>query len=271
MRPIGTSTPRAPLARSAAVTVGAAVLFGLLLALVESHWGPLARLDQRWSASLHRYARGHTNWTSALRTITTLGGPVVMRTLLALAACWLWAIGARTLAAWTAAQALLGWAVEWAAKAAIGRARPAYPDPVAHAAGSAFPSGHAMASAITMAALVVLLRPHANRTGRIVAGALAGIATAAVGFSRIALGVHWPSDVMVGWLLATAVVGGITVAVELWRPGALTRDVRRVHAKVHRRSALAKRPRLRAPQRGEQQRGEQRRAEFRRSVRHAGT
>ncbi|MDH6134059.1 membrane-associated phospholipid phosphatase [Kitasatospora sp. MAA4] len=219
----------ARLPRYTAVAIGAAVLFGVLLLLIEQGWGPLARLDTGWSGSLHDFARRHTAWTAALQTLTTLGSPVVMRTLLGLAAGWLWMIGARTLAGWTAAQALLGWFAEWAAKALVDRPRPYYPDPVATATGPAFPSGHAMAVAITAAALAALVWPQAARSGRIAACSLAALATAAIGFTRIALGVHWPSDVLGGWFLAAAVLGGTTVAVELWHPGALTRDVRRVN------------------------------------------
>ncbi|MCX4747174.1 phosphatase PAP2 family protein [Kitasatospora sp. NBC_01287] len=226
--PTSRRTLRARLPRYAAIAMGALALFGVLLALVEGGWGPLARLDHGWAAALHGYARQHTAWTASLETTTTLGCPLVMRTLLGLAAAWLWAIGARTLAGWTAAQALVGWGAAWAAKSLADRARPSWPDPVAHAAGAAFPSGHAMASAITAATLVALIWPRADRAVRITCCALGALGTAVVGFTRVGLGVHWPSDVLGGWFLAGAVVGGTTVAVELWRPGALSRDVRRV-------------------------------------------
>ncbi|WP_329566871.1 phosphatase PAP2 family protein [Kitasatospora sp. NBC_01266] len=220
--------PRTGLPRYAAIALGALALFAALLALVDGGWGPLAHLDHGWAAALHGFAGRHTAWTASLQTTSTLGGPLVMRTLLALAAAWLWAIGARTLAGWTAAQALVGWGVEAAAKVLVDRPRPSWPDPVAHAAGAAFPSGHAMASAITAATLVALVWPRADRAARIACCVLAALGTVLVGFTRIGLGVHWPSDVLGGWLLAGAVLGGTTVAVELWRPGALSRDVRRV-------------------------------------------
>jgi undecaprenyl-diphosphatase len=220
---------RARLPRYAAITVGALVLCGVLLALVETGWGPLARLDHGWADGLHGLARRNLPFTVSMQTLTMLGGPLIMRSLLGLAAVWLWAIGARTLAAWTAAQALVGWGVQWAVKTAVDRPRPSWPDPVAHAADSAFPSGHAMAAALTAATLVALVWPRADRRTRIVCCTLAGAGTALVGFTRLALGVHWPSDVLGGWLLAAAVLGGTTVLLELWRPGALSRDVRRVN------------------------------------------
>ncbi|MEV4557080.1 phosphatase PAP2 family protein [Kitasatospora sp. NPDC049285] len=210
------------------MAVVSVALLGVLLALVEGDWSPLARLDQGWVAALHRFASGHTAWTAAMRTLADLGGPVVMRSLLAVAAVWLWTLGARALAGWAAAQALLGWAVGNAGRALVDRPRPHFADPVASVPGGSFPSGHAMASAITCGVLLALLWPRADRVGRAVAAGIALAAVLAVGWTRIALGVHYPSDVLAGWLAAAAVLTGLTVAVELWRPGALLRDARRV-------------------------------------------
>jgi undecaprenyl-diphosphatase len=223
------AAPHRHLMRCAAVAAGCAALFGVLLALVETHWGPLARLDQGWIDTEHRYAREHTAWTAAVQMLSGIGGTTTMRILLGLAAAWLWLIGARVLACWTAAQMLIGWAGQWIFKLSVGRVRPHFGDPVSHASGPAFPSGHAMASAITCAILVWLLWPHANRAGRAAAVAAATVTVLTIGWTRIALGVHWPSDVLAGWLAAGIVLGTVTVAVELWYPGALARDVRRVN------------------------------------------
>ncbi|GAA1145091.1 undecaprenyl-diphosphatase [Kitasatospora gansuensis] len=211
-----------------ALASGSAALLGVLLALVTSHWGPLARLDQGWVDSLHGYAVQHNIWTAAMQTLADIGSTVTMRVLLGLAAVWLWVIGARTLGGWAAALILAGWLASWLGKNVVGRERPHFAAPVAQAGGLSFPSGHALASAITCAALVILVWPRANRTGRAVSCTAAALAALAVGWTRIALGVHWPSDVLAGWLAAALVVGTVTLAVELWQPGALSRDVRRV-------------------------------------------
>ncbi|MER5863714.1 phosphatase PAP2 family protein [Kitasatospora sp. NPDC002040] len=223
-----TARRRQRLLTGSALTLGAALLLGLLLVLATSHWGPLARLDQGWAGSLHGYALRHNIWTASMQTLADIGSTVTMRVLLGVAAAWLWAIGARVLGGWAAALILVGWAAERLGEHAVGRERPRFAAQVAQADGYAFPSGHALASGITCAALVILVWPRANRAGRAVACTAAGLAVLAIGWTRIALGLHWPSDVPAGWLAAAVVVGSVTLAVELWRPGALSRDVRRV-------------------------------------------
>ncbi|MET8623586.1 phosphatase PAP2 family protein [Kitasatospora sp. NPDC004669] len=217
------------LLRDVALALGCAALFGLLAMLVTGHWHPLHEFDQDWISELHVYAREHRIWTAAVQTLSDIGGPVTMRALLGVAAVWLLLIGARVLAGWVAAQALLGWGAQWALKLAVDRRRPVFSDPVTHADGPAFPSGHAMASAITCAVLVGLVWYRVHRRGRTAACAVAAGTVLTIGWTRVALGVHWPTDVVAGWLAAGVVLGVVTAATELWRPGALARDVRRVN------------------------------------------
>ncbi|WP_328955471.1 phosphatase PAP2 family protein [Kitasatospora purpeofusca] len=216
------------LLRHAALAVCCAGLFAALAALVQTGWGPLARFDRELTGDLHRYAADHTVWTASVQMFSNIGGTVTMRGVLGAVALWLWLIGARTLAGWVAAQTLIGWGGQWVLKLSFGRQRPAFSDPVSHADGPAFPSGHAMASAITCAVLVGLLWPRARRAGRTTAGTTAALTVLAIGASRVFLGVHWTTDVLAGWLAAGIVLGAVTVLVELARPGALARDFRRV-------------------------------------------
>ena len=68
-----------------------------------------------------------------------------------------------------------------------------------------FPSGHATISAIvflTVAALLANTRIRAVERTYIMA--MATLMALLVGLSRIALGVHWATDVAAGWALGTA-------------------------------------------------------------------
>ena len=71
---------------------------------------------------------------------------------------------------------------------------------------AAYPSSHAIVSAALALALVVICWKRPWRTS---AAGLALLYVLAVGFSRIYLGVHYPSDVLAGWLLAGAWVAGL--------------------------------------------------------------
>jgi undecaprenyl-diphosphatase len=84
----------------------------------------------------------------------------------------------------------------------IGFARPR-PDLVPHAVTvytASFPSGHAMLSALVYLTLgAMLMRVERRRRTRIYLLAFAAVIAAAVGISRVYLGVHWPTDVLGGW------------------------------------------------------------------------
>ncbi|UWE09511.1 phosphatase PAP2 family protein [Actinacidiphila bryophytorum] len=82
------------------------------------------------------------------------------------------------------------------------RARPPAADWAAHASGHSFPSGHTATSAMAATLLAWgLLRAWPGTRSRALA-ALCGLAAVAVGCTRVYLGVHWPSDVVGGWLFA---------------------------------------------------------------------
>jgi membrane-associated phospholipid phosphatase len=65
-----------------------------------------------------------------------------------------------------------------------------------------FPSGHSLNSMVVLGLLTVLaVRERPGRLWRALIATLGAFLVFVVGFSRVYLGVHWPSDVLAGWLI----------------------------------------------------------------------
>ncbi|WP_081241514.1 phosphatase PAP2 family protein [Streptomyces viridosporus] len=186
-----------------------ALCSALLLALVAVGWRPLLDLDGDISRTTHRWAVEEPGWTQTARILTDwVWDPWTMRVLCGVAAALLaWRYAARWTATWLVVAVALGTAVQQGLKAAVDRARPVWPDPVDSAHYAAFPSGHAMTATVVCGLLVWLLHRHrVSRLVRRVALALAVLSVIGVGLTRVWLGVHWPTDVLGGWLLGALVV-----------------------------------------------------------------
>ncbi|GHF85481.1 hypothetical protein GCM10018790_73780 [Kitasatospora xanthocidica] len=198
-----------PLPLVALVALTAALLFtGLAVLLATRGWAPFPfeRSADDWAAT-HRPEGAR----SAAVALTWLGsGPVPY--LLAFAA------GAVTLRAapaprdprrgvllllapvlWLVAGQLLRLGVMHA----CGRPRPPATTWATDASGFAFPSGHSFTAALA-AGLLALAVARAHPSAAPAAIAEAALFALAIGLSRVYLGVHWPLDVLGGWLLATA-------------------------------------------------------------------
>jgi diacylglycerol kinase family enzyme/membrane-associated phospholipid phosphatase len=91
------------------------------------------------------------------------------------------------------------------------------PDPVAMAPGYSFPSGHTLDSTVFYGVMLLVFLPIIPRRLRKPAIGLTIALLAAIGFSRVALGVHYPSDVIGGWLLGVAWLGITAHAFGHWR------------------------------------------------------
>jgi undecaprenyl-diphosphatase len=105
-------------------------------------------------------------------------------------------------------------AVRWGISIVISRARPPQADWATAASGLAFPSGHTTTAAVVavLACFSVTVRRLAPR--RLTAIRWLVVAWAvAVGLTRVYLGVHWPTDVLGGWLLALALTFGLWATV----------------------------------------------------------
>ncbi|SCE89003.1 undecaprenyl-diphosphatase [Micromonospora coriariae] len=205
---------RLTLAAAAAFLV--LVPFALLALLVLGGWAPLHRLDATATDALHGYALDHPAWVALMRVWTEVFAPMPLRAVALLVVIWLLRRGARRLALWVTTTMVVGGLIGPLLKLLVGRDRPDLLDPVARAAGYAFPSGHALNATLAAGVLLVVVLPYAGRW-RVALWVTAVLVAALTGLSRVALGVHWASDVLGGWLLGAAVVAATTAAFTGWR------------------------------------------------------
>ncbi|MDG4794377.1 phosphatase PAP2 family protein [Micromonospora sp. WMMD1082] len=194
------------------------VPFALLATLVLSDWPPLRRLDVAVTAHLHGYALDHPAWVRTMSVWTDAFAPMPLRVAALALVIWLASRGARRLAVWATTTMVLGGLLAPLLKLLVGRPRPDLPDPVAQAPGLAFPSGHALNAVLAAGVLLVVFLPRtgARSTARAAVWLGALLIAVVTGFSRVALGVHWTSDVLAGWLLGAAVVAATTAVFTVW-------------------------------------------------------
>ncbi|TDU80102.1 phosphatase PAP2 family protein [Streptomyces sp. KS 21] len=188
--------------RWALASVLCAALFALLTALVVARHGTPFALDESW----HRWSVQHrSSFPVALARGVTATGSGPLPYACAVAAGIIAGRGSRG-RVMTAAGALgflvLVQAVRHAVLYGVARPRPPVADWAALAAWSAFPSGHATTSVIVAGLLAwAAWRTATPATARF-CWVLAACWAVSVGLSRIYLGVHWPTDVLGGWLYA---------------------------------------------------------------------
>jgi undecaprenyl-diphosphatase len=179
------------------------VLAFALLAQAYAAGSPMVELDTWLANALH--ANLVPSATTAFAAVTTLGSTLVLALVAGVAAAYLVWRGRGRDAALVAVAFGGAQLLTWILKAAFERPRPSFADPVATAGWFSFPSGHALSSIALYGALAYLLA-GAFRSQRARAAGLAGVAllVAAIGFSRLYLGVHYLTDVLAGYSAGVA-------------------------------------------------------------------
>jgi len=200
-----------------ALVTAAALLFALLLLLVRLRWAPLESADHGAATRLNSLVAGHSVAVSIVKAVTWLGSGGVLWTLIGAAAVVLafrrrWRLTAYLLV--TGAGALV---LDPVLKALVGRLRPVVAHPIAYGNGNSFPSGHALGSIVCYGALFLVFLPAARGTWRRVLTAVIVTLIAAIGISRLLLGVHYVSDVLGAWALGVTWLGITAFAFELSR------------------------------------------------------
>ncbi len=190
---------------------GAATLVLAFVKIAEEVMeGDTGGIDRRLLLSLRNPANladpiGPRWLEEMMRDFTALGGVGVVVLLVAGVAGFLALTGKRRTALLVLAAITGGIALSMLTKAGFARPRP---DLVPHGSivyTSSFPSGHSTMSAVVYLTLGALLArtQSAARVKLYVMGG-AALLTLLVGVSRVYLGVHWPSDVLAGWVLGSA-------------------------------------------------------------------
>ncbi len=163
-------------------------------------------------AMLRLRSPGPDRWVTAF---TDLGGSAVLPvlgTLGALAVAW-W-LRSWTPVLVTAVAAAGSLAMTVVGKAVVGRVRPPLADAVPPFESSpSFPSGHSLNSLVVAGTLAYLVAGYArSRPVRVLVPVLAGVFAVGIGLSRVYLGHHWLSDVLVAWALGTAWLAVVATA-----------------------------------------------------------
>ena len=213
--PLRHFTERSVLGLLAVVAVGLG--FGLLLLLVRLRWSPLQDFDRGVADALNRLVAPHPPVVTVLEAVTDLGGRPMMMWLVAVAVVLLLIRRRTRLAVYLVVTGVGALLLDPSLKTLVGRLRPVVDLPVSAAPGNSFPSGHALGSFVAYGALLLVFLPAVAPRWRKAVIALVAAIVVAVGITRMALGVHFLSDVLAGWLLGAAGLGVTEYAFRLWR------------------------------------------------------
>ena len=138
--------------------------------------------------------------TDGMRDITSLGSVTVLFFITAVAALILYFHNKKPHAAVLGAAVLLSQLSGDVLKNFYGRVRPAFAVYGTPPVSLSFPSGHSTTATTAYFLLATIAAGLETRTAvRILYFAIAALLALSIGFSRVFLGVHWPSDVMAGW------------------------------------------------------------------------
>jgi undecaprenyl-diphosphatase len=192
--------------------VGVLLTLALGLALAGA-WAFAAIADavaegqtQRWDDAILLWLNSHsTPFIDNLALQITAVGNGLSVVVIGLVACaFLWAIRERVGVLLLVIAVLGGDLFNRALKAAFARPRPelfVLETPYARPVSASFPSGHATASMVLYLVLAYLLvRLGGRGPFRWLVITLAGILIVLIGLSRMYLGVHYPSDVLAGYV-----------------------------------------------------------------------
>lgn len=199
------------------VTVGAivaAVAIGIFALIAE---GVEEGFTQAFDEAVLRWFEGMRTpgLDKAMLEITTLGSGLVLVVIVLVASVFLW----QTQHKWSVYLLLLGTLggklLNTILKLSYERPRPTIVESVTDVYSASFPSGHAMSSMVVYGSVAYLVgRLEAKHGLRYTTWIFAAIAIILIGISRMYLGVHYPSDVIAGFIAGIAWLGFVVASMQ---------------------------------------------------------
>jgi undecaprenyl-diphosphatase len=186
------------------------VVFALPVVLlgfaVRQRFDPLIRADEAASRAATGFSVRH-GLLPLLKVIQVVSLPIFVYLVATLVVIWVWrSKNLRGRALWAFVTMMIGWGIAGISKPITQRARPVVDDPVPHAQGYSFPSGHAVNITLAAGVLVFLLWPILSAGQRRIAVAVAVAVTLVVGLDRLFIGAHFPSDILAGHVLGLGIM-----------------------------------------------------------------
>ena len=197
-------------AHSATTALGVFLVAGALIAILGTYlFAKLAQLvragyTQQFDEAVLRWMERHQTpfLESLMIEVTMLGTWIVVLSIVSIAGLFLWLTRHRysTVLLFVATAGGIG--LNNILKIGFDRPRPQVFEWGTHVSSSSFPSGHAMSSAVVYITVAYLAaRLQKTHTARLATLAVAGFIVAVICFSRMYLGVHYPSDVAAGVII----------------------------------------------------------------------
>ena len=177
----------------------------LLVLFLAAAWigGHGNSIDVRIVEALAMVREAYPWITPIAAAITQLGSAGATLTASALACLWLCLKRAPRSALLLGVAVAFGRIVDDVLKVLIARVRPPIDLHAVSVSSASFPSGHAANSMAAYLLIALIAFPGRVRLPAVVCAILLSVV---IGLTRPILGVHWPSDVIGGWVLALAMV-----------------------------------------------------------------
>ncbi len=176
------------------------VSFARLFDFVQDHGKTITPFDRSILYFMYHHRTRHL--TRAATVLAHLGSPPVIAGVALVSAVvgifWRKVRGA----AWTMPIAIIGAGIIiQGVKLFIKRPRPSFFAPLLHESGFSFPSGHSLIAMVVYGLLgYFLMHLFRDFWARLAVRILTVLVVVAIGVSRVYVGVHYPTDVLAGWI-----------------------------------------------------------------------